>query len=220
MNQQAPTTRPTRLSRDLRRRQLLLAAREVFVAQGYHSAAMDEIAEAAGVSKPVLYQHFPSKRELYLALLGEHTQQLIDAVRAALESTRANKQRVAATLSAYFAFIDTESEAFRLVFESDLTNDPQARGLLDRVTDECSKMFADVIIEDTRLPRPEAELLAVALAGMAQVSARFWLRNGRTIPRETVDALMAQLAWRGIRGFPAESPSGTAGPNRPGPEVG
>src|SRR6476469_2158716 len=66
-----PDARPrgTRLPRLARRRQLLGAAQEVFVAQGYHAAAMDEIAERAGVSKPVLYQHFPGKLELYLALL-------------------------------------------------------------------------------------------------------------------------------------------------------
>ena len=61
--------RPLRLPRSARRKQLLEAAQEVFVAQGYHAAAMDDIAERAGVSKPVLYQHFPGKLDLYLALL-------------------------------------------------------------------------------------------------------------------------------------------------------
>ncbi len=198
------SSRGARLSRQDRRHQLLAAAREVFVAQGYHAAAMDDIADRAGVSKPVLYQHFPSKRELYLALLGGHTQQLIDAVSTALESTRDNKQRVAATLSAYFAFIDSESEAFRLVFETDLTSDAQVREMVDRVTSDCAGLFTDVIMQDTGLSRPEAELLAVALAGMAQVSARYWLRSGRRVPRETADRLIAQLSWRGIRGFPKD----------------
>src|SRR5690606_23789772 len=58
-----------RMPRKARRAQLLEAALEVFVAQGYHAAAMDDIADRAGVSKPVLYQHFPGKLELYLALL-------------------------------------------------------------------------------------------------------------------------------------------------------
>jgi len=202
--------RGTRLPRTARRSQLLGAAREVFVAQGYHAAGMDEIAERAGVSKPVLYQHFPGKRDLYVALLAEHTQQLVDAVRRALTSTRENKQRVAATLAAYFAFIDAESEAFRLIFESDLTTDEEVRALVDRVTSECSAMFADVIVQDTGLARPEAELLGVALAGMAQVSARYWLQSGRAVPRESADRLIAQLSWRGIRGFPRNEPA--AGP--------
>ena len=128
--------RGARLPRSLRRKQLLGAAREVFVAQGYHAAVMDEIAERAGVSKPVLYQHFPSKRDLYLALLEQHTDELVAATREALASTTDNKQRVAASLAAFFAFIDSESESFRLVFESDFTSDPQVRELLDRVARE------------------------------------------------------------------------------------
>ena len=194
--------RGTRLPRPARRTQLLGAAREVFVAQGYHAAGMDEIAERAGVSKPVLYQHFPSKRDLYLALLEQHTDELLAGTRRALASTTDNKQRVAATIAAYFAFIDSESESFRLVFESDFTSDPQVRELLDRVAQQSSQAIADVIAEDTGLPAEEAGLLGVALAGMAQVTARYWIQTGRTLSREAADSLIAQLSWRGVRGFP------------------
>src|SRR5215469_10534716 len=110
-----------------RRRQLLDAAMEVFVARGYHAAAMDEIAERAGVSKPVLYQHFPGKQELYLALLDESVESLVDTVRTALRSTNDNGQRVSATFSAYFAYVAENRGTFRLVFESDFTNDPAVR---------------------------------------------------------------------------------------------
>jgi len=194
------------MPRSARRAQLLDAAREIFVAHGYHAAAMDDIAERAGVSKPVLYQHFPGKRELYLALVQEHATELFEAVRAALQSTPDNKQRVAATLGAYFAFVDSDSAAFRLVFESDLTNDPEVRQLVENVTVGCAQLFTQVIREDTGLEHQEAELLAVALAGMAQVTARYWLRSGCVVPRETADHLIAQLAWRGIRGFPKNEP--------------
>ena len=201
--------RGTRLPRNARRTQLLGAAREVFVAQGYHAAAMDEIAERAGVSKPVLYQHFPSKRDLYLALLEQHTDELLAATRRALASTTDNKQRVAATIAAYFAFIDSESESFRLVFESDFTSDAEVRTLLDRVAQASSQAIAEVIREDTGLPPEEADLLGVALAGMAQVTARYWIQQGRSIPRDAAAPLIAQLAWRGVRGFPKAEPRTT-----------
>ena len=103
--------RPVRLPRSARRKQLLAAAQEVFVAQGYHAAAMDDIADRAGVSKPVLYQHFPGKLDLYLALLDQQCEALVDAVREALGSTTDNKLRVAATMSAYFEFVEHESGA-------------------------------------------------------------------------------------------------------------
>ncbi|HLU73064.1 MAG TPA: helix-turn-helix domain-containing protein, partial [Nonomuraea sp.] len=100
--------RGTRLPRLARRRQLLSAAQEVFVENGYHAAAMDEIAERAGVSKPVLYQHFPGKLELYLALLDLHIDDMVNRCREALASTTENKLRVQATFSAFYDFVSTQ----------------------------------------------------------------------------------------------------------------
>src|SRR5512132_1461769 len=94
--------RGSRMSRPARRKQLLRAAREVFVAQGYHAAAMDDIAERAGVSKPVLYQHFPGKLDLYLALLETHAEELAQRIREAMSVTTDNKIRVHNAVSAYF----------------------------------------------------------------------------------------------------------------------
>src|SRR5436190_6827956 len=112
--------RAARLPKPARRRQLLAAAQEVFVANGYHAAAMDDIAERAGVSKPVLYQHFPSKLDLYLAILDTHADALIDAIRNGLSVTDDNKLRVHNVLTGYFDFIDGEDRGdagvFRLIF--------------------------------------------------------------------------------------------------------
>jgi len=191
-----------RLPRKQRRVQLLDSALELFVAQGYHAAAMDDIAERAGVSKPVLYQHFPGKLELYLALLDASCDLIIDNCRAALASTHDNKQRVEATMDAFFTYVAGDSGAFRLVFESDLTNEPAVREQVDRVTAECATMIAEVIRDDTGLSDEAARLLAVALVGMAQVSARFWLSENGNLERFDAAALVAGLAWRGIRGYP------------------
>src|SRR5437868_14791177 len=100
-------TRPrsSRLPRHERRRQLLDAALEVFVSQGYHAAAMDDIAERAGVSKPVLYQHFPGKLELYLALLDTHSDALVEKIRHAMTATTDNKERVAGANRAYLEVV-------------------------------------------------------------------------------------------------------------------
>ncbi len=194
--------RSNRLPRHERRRQLLDAALEVFVSQGYHAAAMDEIAERAGVSKPVLYQHFPGKLELYLALLDESVDTLVETVRDALRSTADNKQRVAATFGAYFEFVGGEGQAFRLVFESDLSNEAAVRARLDRVQRECAAMVSQMVREDAGLSVEEAHLLSVGLVGMAQVTARYWLGTRDHIPREAAEQLVARLAWRGISGWP------------------
>jgi AcrR family transcriptional regulator len=192
----------TRLPRPARRRQLLGAARDVFVAQGYHSAAMDEIAERAGVSKPVLYQHFPGKLELYLALLDESVEELVRTVRDALASTTDNRQRVPATFRAFFDFVDSTDEAFRLVFESDLSNEPAVRERLDRTMRDCADMVSQFIREDAGVDDAEAHLLGMALVGMAQVSSRYWLSTGNAMPKDAAEQLIARLAWRGISGWP------------------
>jgi AcrR family transcriptional regulator len=191
-----------RLPRRERRLQLLDSALEVFVAQGYHAAAMDDIADAAGVSKPVLYQHFPGKLDLYLALLDQHTETVVAAVREALDATTDNKQRVADTIEAYFRFVDEDGGGFRLVFESDLVNQPEVRERVDGVTLACAEAISEVIQDDAGLPKEQARLLAVGLVGMAQVAARYWLQADGTIPRDAAARLLASLSWRGIGGFP------------------
>src|SRR3989442_11519471 len=111
----APVHRGARLSRSARRAQLLVAARDVFAAEGYHAAAMDDIAEKAGVSKPVLYQHFPGKLELYQALLTTYADELVDRVEHAITTTTDNQKRVEAAVGAYFDFVAGEGQAYRLV---------------------------------------------------------------------------------------------------------
>ncbi|MFT4082509.1 MAG: TetR/AcrR family transcriptional regulator [Nocardioides sp.] len=194
--------RGARLPRVERRAQLLDSALEVFVAQGYHAAAMDDIADRAGVSKPVLYQHFPGKLELYLALLADSCTSITDKCRTALESTDDNKERVARTVAAFYEYVASESGAFRLVFESDLTNEPAVREMVDKVTYDCAEMIAVVIGDDTGLPEKASRLLAVSLVGMAQVSSRFWLEEDGDLAQAEAVALVAGLAWRGIRGYP------------------
>src|SRR5580698_9299710 len=98
------------MPRQARRRQLLEAALEVFTSRGYHAAAMDEIADRAGVSKPVLYQHFPGKLELYLALLDESVATLTESVTDALASTTDNRQRVPAPFRAFFDYVGNSGE--------------------------------------------------------------------------------------------------------------
>lgn len=195
--------RGARLPREARRAQLLDAANEVFTTRGYHAAAMDEIAAAAGISKPVLYQHFDSKLELYLALLDRACDALVDVVQGALASTDDNAERVVAVIGAFYDFVSSASGEFRFVFESDLTGDGRVQERLWRVNQDVADAIAAVIVEDTRLPPEQAKLLASSLVGLAQVGARSWVSDrSAAIGLEQAKQLVSTLAWRGISGFP------------------
>lgn len=202
MSQTQDHPRAGRLPRSARRAQLMEAAQSVFVESGYHATAMDEIAERARVSKPVLYQHFPGKLDLYLALLDTHTAQVPTLVQEALDSTTDNSARVAAAVEAFFHFVERKDAAFRMVFESDLINEPEVARRVLRMSDRCADSIAVVVREDTGLPEQECKLIGVALVGMSQVVARYWITAGLDIPRDEASRIVTTLGWRGVAGFP------------------
>jgi AcrR family transcriptional regulator len=191
----------TRMPREQRRAQLLDAASEVFTAKGYHAAAMDDIAEVAGVSKPVLYQHFGSKLDLYLALLDQACLRLVGMVAEALASTEDNSQRVVATMTAFYDMVSSERAEFRLIFESDLTGESAVEERIWQVNNDIADRIAAVIADDTGLGWDRAKLLAISLVGIGHVSARYWVTAGLVDVAEARQ-LVSDLAWRGISGFP------------------
>ncbi len=207
----------TRLPREQRRAQLLEAANEMFSAKGYHAAAMDDIADAAGVSKPVLYQHFSSKLDLYLALLDQACDRLVEVVSQALASTEDNGERVVATMTAFYALVSSERPEFRLVFESDLTGEAAVQERIWRVNDNIADRIAAVIADDTGLGWDQAKLLAISLVGIGHVSARYWVTAGRPADPAEARQLVSALAWRGISGFPLTEHAGQVHQARPRP---
>lgn len=200
-------TRAKRMPREKRRRQLLDCALKVFVAKGYHSASMDDIAEVAAVSKPVLYQHFPGKHELFLDLLDTHLGQLELMLTEALASTQDNKERVTATMTAFYEFIAREDEAYRLIFTAGMDNDEAVEDRLERFHDTLAGAIAEVIADDTGQPMAEATMLGHGLIGMVLSAARHWSRLSERPDLDLSSELTSRLAWRGISGFPKEGES-------------
>lgn len=163
---------------------------------------MDDIADVAGVSKPVLYQHFSSKLELYLALVDQSCQRLIEVVAEAMKSSDDNAIRVKATTEAFFAFVSSERSDYRFIFESDLTGEPDVQQRIRQVIEFVSDKVAEMIMTDAGLQPAQAKLLGIALVGLAQVSARYWDSEGREIAVEEATHLVSSLVWRGISDFP------------------
>jgi AcrR family transcriptional regulator len=198
----AGTRRGSRLPRDERRGQLLVAASEVFVDRGYHAAGMDEIADRAGVSKPVLYQHFSSKLELYLAVLAQHVDNMVSSVRQALRTTTDNRLRVRAAVQAFFEFIEHDGQGYRLIFENDYVTEPQVSSQVKVATEACTDAVFDLISHDSGLEPHRARMIAVGLVSISVDSARYWLDNDRPISREDAIEGTVQFIWGGLSHVP------------------
>jgi AcrR family transcriptional regulator len=188
----------TRLSAKQRRAQLVEVASRLFAEHGYHSLSMEQLADAAGVSKPVLYQHFPSKRDLYLALLREAVTDLEGQVRRALDGTTSNRDRVRGAVSAVFDLV--EDQTFRLLFGTAELSKADVRETVEGAMADVSHTVAALIAEDAGLDRQAAEFLASGLLGLAIDGARWWAGQD-AVSKEDAVRLLSQLAWRGLGSF-------------------
>lgn len=193
------TRRMSRMSRDQRREQLLSTALRVFSEGGYHATSMDEIATAAGVSKPVLYQHFPGKRELFLALVEFTLQELSERLEESLSTADTNEQRVRNVIDTHFGFVCTRPEAHRLVFSADLMSFPEVADQLDEFYERVADAVAALLGPHTGVPPLQATLLSRGLVHMVQSSAVYWMDHPDAGSREEVQRRVFRLAWGGIK---------------------
>ena len=194
--------RGNRLPRDERRGQLLVAASEVFVDRGFHAAGMDEIADRAGVSKPVLYQHFSSKLELYLAVLERHVENLVSGVQQALRTTTDNRLRLHSAVQAFFDFIEHDGQGYRLIFENDYVTEPRVAAQVRVATEACTDAVFDLISRDSGLEAHRARMIAVGLVAISVDCARYWLGADRPISKEDAVEGTVQFAWGGLSHVP------------------
>jgi len=188
---------PARLPAVRRRRQLLDVALEVFARQGYHSTSMDEVAEAAGVTKPVLYQHFDSKRELYRELLTDVGQRLVEEVLKATASASGPREQVEAGFGAYFRFVAGQESAFRILFGGDEREGEFAEAVR-RVEDAMAEAITPLIEAD--IDDDHRRLLAYGIVGLAEAASRYWVVGGRQEDPAALGRRIGQLAWAGLRG--------------------
>jgi AcrR family transcriptional regulator len=187
-----------RLPAARRREQLLAVALEVFGEQGFHRASMNDVAEAAGVTKPVLYQHFRSKRDLYRELLDDVGGQLLDAITKATASARSPHEQVELGFEAYFRFVGSNEPAFRVLFGGGTRRDEEFAARVATVEGAIAEAIA-TLIDVEELTATERRQLAHGLVGLAEGTSRLWVAEGKADPPERLAALVADLAWRGLR---------------------
>lgn len=166
---------------------------------------MNQIAEAAGVTKPVLYQHFGSKRELFSELLEDVGTRLSSAIVAATMTAASPRDQVENGFHAYFTFVAAQRDAFQLLFGSGTRLDPEFAQIVRSFETDMADLIA-TLIEIEGLDETRRRLLAHGIVGIAEVTCRHWLLNGADRLDPTPDELAAQisaLAWAGLRGIDA-----------------
>ncbi len=197
-----------RLSADRRREQLLEVALRLFATSGFNATTMDEIAEAAGVTKPLLYQHFDSKRALYLELVRSVANSLLEAIGKAVAEAEGPRQQVEGGFAAYFHLVVSRADAFRLLFGSDVPNDAELSRAVRDVEDTIAEAI-EVLI-DAGLEEDHRRMLAFAVVGMAEAASRYFLANRDTDETDAAGTeaerraarlagRLADLAWAGLR---------------------
>ncbi len=196
MTDAAPTTR---LPAARRRKQLLDVSLEVFAERGFHPTSMNDLAEAAGVTKPVLYQHFGSKRELYLELLDDVGSRLRDSIGKATSEAATPREQVERGFAAYFRFVAEHEAAFKVLFGGS-RRDEEFAAYARRVEDSVAELIA-ALIDVPGLDDETRRLLAHGVVGLAEGAGRHWLRDDRTATPEELAARIAELAWAGLRGI-------------------
>jgi AcrR family transcriptional regulator len=184
-----------------RRAQLLEVACRLFAEDGYTGASMEAIAEAAGVTKPVLYQHFPSKHALYDDLLTIELGRLEAAFEQAIELAEDNAERLRLGFGAYVDFVDVHEDAFRVLFTESLGRESAFRVRVARFRDWIAGRIAAIIKAEAGLAETRAGALAAAMVGMAEGAATWWLASARPLAAGDLADELAGLAWKGFARF-------------------
>lgn len=190
----------SRLPAARRREQLLEVALHVFAARGFHQTSMNDVAEAAGVTKPVLYQHFTSKRALYLELLELVSLRLMAAIDEATSAAAGPREQVERGLRAYFRFVVDSPDEYQLMFGGGTRRDAEFAQESARLERSIAEVIAGLITVEG-LAEHDRQLLAHGIVGLAEGATRHWLGDGLDLDADEVTDRVADLAWRGLRGI-------------------
>ena len=190
----------SRLPAARRREQLLEVALHVFASRGFHQTSMNDVADAAGVTKPVLYQHFSSKRALYLELLELVSLRLMAAIDEATSAAAGPREQVERGLRAYFHFVVESPDEYQLMFGGGTRRDAEFAQEAARLERSIAEVIAELITVEG-LVEHERVLLAHGIVGLAEGATRHWLGDALDLDADEVADRVADLAWRGLRGI-------------------
>ncbi len=200
-------TRGTRrVPREVRELQMLEAAERAFAQRGFHSASVDAIAEASGITKPMIYAYFGSKEGLYRACMQRARMRLLDTLRGGVDTSAAPGQQLWHGLLAVFGFVERERASWAILLgEVTQGTGPFAAEGAD-VRRELAALVAELLRRAAAAEGLDAEALAItdplarALMGAGESLAVWWADHPEE-PVERVALVLMNFAWNGLGGL-------------------
>lgn len=184
-----------------RREQLIDVARGVFAARGFEAATIEEIAEAADVSKPIVYQHFGGKEGLYAVIVDRAVADLVGRITDGLVHG-ANRRSAEESAAAFLAFIEEEEDSFRILLHDGPGTDGSLSLVIGEIADKAEKLLADQFRTQGYDPRT-APMYARMLVGATALVGEWWL-DVRRPPRDEVARHIVNLMWNGLANLDAD----------------
>jgi AcrR family transcriptional regulator len=185
-----------RLTAQARREAILDAATAVFAERGYNGASVDDVAGAAGISKALIYEHFPSKKDLHASLVGREVADLFARLQANAASGRHGAERMRGGVEAFLGFVEERRTAWRMLFRD--AADAEVAEVLDQVEAQAVGLIVALSAEETDRPAEDREVYARLLSGALQAIANWWLDHPE-VPRERLVERVMEFAWTGLR---------------------
>lgn len=191
-----------RLSAAERRRAILDAAQEAFASGGYHGTSLEDVAQTAGISKALIYEHFASKRDLHASLLQFHVEELFSRLHANARTGATGATRLRGGVDAFLGWVEERPVAYRVFFRD--AADPDVADVTAAVQQQVTGVIAVLMATDPQRPDPDrvsedaitqhAQLLAGAVQGLAS-----WWLDHPDVPREDLVDRVIEFAWVGLQ---------------------
>jgi AcrR family transcriptional regulator len=201
MTPREPDGARLRMTGPQRREQLLEVGRKLFAEKGFEGTSVEEIAAKAGVSKPVVYEHFGGKEGLYAVVVDREIRTLLDGINVALRAEATSRGLLEAAALALLDYIEGSTDGFRILVRDSPAG--QSRGsfasLISDVATQVEHLLA-AEFKSRRLDSKTAPLYAQMLVGMVALTGQWWL-DSRKFKKADVAAHLVNLAWNGLSGL-------------------
>jgi AcrR family transcriptional regulator len=190
-----------RMTGPQRREQLLEVGRKLFAEKGFEGTSVEEIAAKAGVSKPVVYEHFGGKEGLYAVVVDREIRTLLDGITDALRAEATSRGLLEAAALALLDYVECSTDGFRILVRDSPAG--QSTGsfasLISDVASQVEHLLA-AEFKSRKLDPKTAPIYAQMLVGMVALTGQWWL-DSRKFKKADVAAHLVNLAWNGLSGL-------------------